>query len=351
MQHRFIFQNNNYHIQRDIEKTLENNKTRLLDQHQRRCRHFAYTYNAHGDVVQRTDSTGAVTKAYTYDAFGVEQDPDSSDQNPFRYCGEYFDKETGAYYLRARYYSPETGRFTQEDTHWNPANRLYGDEPQKINERTDELGLKTYAYAPDITAVMQSGNLYAYCAGNPVMYRDVTGKFLGWAVGALVGAVCGGIGAAISGEDVVAGALGGAASGLITGAAADFLIVTGGSGIVVVAVSAAAGMAGAIADKMVVYVITGDIERDEVISAAIFGAVSGALGGLTEGAITSLAELAKQKGKDVGRMAYNMLKKEICEMPENIAAEFLSNMLSWLIELGYCVSEEMIYEAFYDGVL
>ena len=183
------------------------------------------------------------------------------------------------------------------------------------------------------------------------MYRDVTGKFLGWAVGALVGAVCGGIGAAISGEDVVAGALGGAASGLITGAAADFLIVTGGSGIVVVAVSAATGMAGAIADKMVVYAITGDIERDEVISAAIFGAVSGALGGLTEGAITSLAELAKQKGKDVGRMAYNMLKKEICEMPENIAVEFLSNMLSWLIELGYCVSEEMIYEAFYDGVL
>ena len=310
-----------------------------------------YLYNAHGDVVQRTDSTGAVTKTYTYDAFGVEQDKDSTDPNPFRYCGEYLDRETGTYYLRARYYAPETGRFTQEDTHWNPANRLYGDEPQKINERTDELGLKTYAYAPDITAVMQSGNLYAYCAGNPVMYRDVTGKFLGWAVGALVGAVCGGIGAAISGEDVVAGALGGAASGLITGAAADFLIVTGGSGIVVVAVSAAAGMAGAIADKMVVYVITGDIERDEVISAAIFGAVSGALGGLTEGAITSLAELAKQKGKDVGRMAYNMLKKEICEMPENIAAEFLSNMLSWLIELGYCVSEEMIYEAFYDGVL
>ena len=187
MQHRFIFQNNNYHIQRDIEKTLENNKTRLLDQHQRRCRHFAYTYNAHGDVVQRTDSTGAVTKAYTYDAFGVEQDPDSSDQNPFRYCGEYFDKETGTYYLRARYYSPETGRFTQEDTHWSPSNRLYGDEPQKINERTDKLGLKTYAYAPDITAVMQSGNLYAYCGGNPILYFDPNGtEWYHWLAGGLL---------------------------------------------------------------------------------------------------------------------------------------------------------------------
>ena len=125
--------------------------------------------------MQLTDEDGEVTKTYVYDAFGVEKDPDSADPNPFRYCGEYFDRETGTYYLRARYYSPETGRFTQEDTHWNPANRLYGDEPQKINERTDKLGLKTYAYAPDITAVMQSGNLYAYCAGNPVMYRDVTG--------------------------------------------------------------------------------------------------------------------------------------------------------------------------------
>ena len=136
---------------------------------------------------QRTDSSGAVTKAYTYDAFGVEQNPDSTDPNPFRYCGEYLDRETGTYYLRARYYSPEMGRFTQEDTHWNPANRLYGDEPQKINERTDKLGLKSYAYAPDITAVMQSGNLYAYCGGNPILYFDPNGtEWYHWLAGGLL---------------------------------------------------------------------------------------------------------------------------------------------------------------------
>ncbi|MBQ1554791.1 MAG: hypothetical protein IIZ68_04970 [Clostridia bacterium] len=39
-----------------------------------------------------------------------------ADPNPFRYCGEYFDVESGAYYLRARYYGPSIGRFTQEDT-------------------------------------------------------------------------------------------------------------------------------------------------------------------------------------------------------------------------------------------
>ena len=53
-----------------------------------------------------------VTKTYDYDAFGNEAEPSSTDTNPFRYCGEYFDTETGTYYLRARYYDPAVGRFT-----------------------------------------------------------------------------------------------------------------------------------------------------------------------------------------------------------------------------------------------
>ena len=92
------------------------------------------------------DSTGASTRAYDYDAFGVEKKPDPLDENPFRYCGEYFDRETETYYLRARYYDPNIGRFTQQDTHWNTANSIYGDNPQKINEREDKLGLKSYSY-------------------------------------------------------------------------------------------------------------------------------------------------------------------------------------------------------------
>ena len=54
-----------------------------------------YHYNAHGDVVQLTNSSGTVTKNYTYDAFGVEQDASDSDANPFRYCGEQFDTRPG----------------------------------------------------------------------------------------------------------------------------------------------------------------------------------------------------------------------------------------------------------------
>ena len=67
-------------------------------------------------------------------------------------------------------------RVTQQDTHWNTSNMIYGDNPQKINEREDKLGLKTYSYAPQISAVVQIGNLYVYAVGNPVMYADEDGE-------------------------------------------------------------------------------------------------------------------------------------------------------------------------------
>ena len=135
-----------------------------------------YLFNAHGDVVTTTNLNGTVNQSYDYDAFGNEKNPDALDTNPFRYCGEYLDFETGSYYLRARYYDPSIGRFSQQDTHWNTANMIYGDNPQKINEREDKLGLKTYTYTPQVAAVLQSGNLYAYCLNNPLKYGDTSGK-------------------------------------------------------------------------------------------------------------------------------------------------------------------------------
>ena len=67
------------------------------------------------------------------------------------------------------------GRFTQEDTHWNTSNMIYGDEPQQIGEYEDPLGTSRYTYAPQVTAVMQAGNLYGYCVENPVRYTDTSG--------------------------------------------------------------------------------------------------------------------------------------------------------------------------------
>ena len=146
-----------------------------------------YLFNAHGDVTGLTGSSGAVTKTYRYNAFGAELNADPADSNPYRYCGAYFDPESGTYYLRARYYAPAEGRFTQEDAHWSASNRIYGDQPQK----------RAYGggYMPQLSAVLQSGNLYVYGINNPVMYADLTGESIiltSIIIGAAVGAVLGG---------------------------------------------------------------------------------------------------------------------------------------------------------------
>lgn len=68
--------------------------------------------------------------------------------NPFRYRGYYLDDETGLYYLNARYYDPEIGRFISADSIEYLA-------PETIN------GL----------------NVYAYCLNNPVMGYDPSGTW------------------------------------------------------------------------------------------------------------------------------------------------------------------------------
>ena len=82
-----------------------------------------YVTDPHGNVVQLTNESGAVTKTYEYDSFGNEVNPDGEDENPFRYCGEYYDKETEEVYLRARYYQPEMGRFQTRDTYTGEEDR------------------------------------------------------------------------------------------------------------------------------------------------------------------------------------------------------------------------------------
>ncbi|WP_343252801.1 RHS repeat-associated core domain-containing protein [Ligaoa zhengdingensis] len=102
-----------------------------------------YLYNAHGDVVQLTDATGTVTQEYEYDAFGNEQNPNANDTNPMRYCGEYFDAETGTIYLRARYCDPRIGRFTASDPAGSGLNWYTYCENNLIN-KVDPFGLESY---------------------------------------------------------------------------------------------------------------------------------------------------------------------------------------------------------------
>ena len=94
---------------------------------------------------------------YIYDAWGNHKVVDNNGNeitdtahigniNPYRYRGYYFDTETGLYYLKSRYYDPETGRFISLDD-------ISFADPDTIN------GL----------------NLYAYCCNNPVMHIDPNG--------------------------------------------------------------------------------------------------------------------------------------------------------------------------------
>ena len=99
-----------------------------------------YVKDAHGNTVTTLDGAKNEIKDYSYDAFGNQFNAvSSSDTNPFRYCGEYYDNESGNIYLRARYYDSSIGRFVTEDP------------------------------------VKDGLNWYAYCSGNPVMFVDGTG--------------------------------------------------------------------------------------------------------------------------------------------------------------------------------
>ena len=89
---------------------------------------------------------------YSYDAWGkctIKTNVSGiAAINPFRYRGYYLDDETCLYYLNARYYDPEIGRFISADS-------ISYLEPETIN------GL----------------NIYSYCKNNPVVNVDPSGEF------------------------------------------------------------------------------------------------------------------------------------------------------------------------------
>jgi len=116
--------------------------------------HF-YHSNSIGSVVALTDSTGAVSERYDYDDFGktrilapdgVAARTQSAIGNPYSFTGQRFDVETGLYYYKARYYSPETGRFLQRDP----------------------MGYK------------DGMGLYAYVGNNPINFTDPFGLEKNW---------------------------------------------------------------------------------------------------------------------------------------------------------------------------
>ena len=96
------------------------------------------------------DESGNFVVKYDYDAWGnhrvlngagtvITDTQHIGHKNPFRYRGSYYDSETGLYYLKSRYYDPETCRF--------------------INMDSVEYADPSYLHGL---------NLYAYCNNNPI---------------------------------------------------------------------------------------------------------------------------------------------------------------------------------------
>lgn len=117
-----------------------------IDEHlamERSGQFYYFLADGLGSIVAITNGNGSVVQSYEYDSFGMVK-PSTGFRNSYTYTGREWDKETGLYYYRARYYDPMEGRFISKD----PSSFSGGDV-----------------------------NLYGYTANNPINMKDPSGLF------------------------------------------------------------------------------------------------------------------------------------------------------------------------------
>jgi RHS repeat-associated protein len=68
-----------------------------------------------GSITSLTNTAGAVAATQVYDSFGNTTSSSGTLTNPFRYTGREADDNIHAYFYRARYFDPFSGRFVSED--------------------------------------------------------------------------------------------------------------------------------------------------------------------------------------------------------------------------------------------
>jgi RHS repeat-associated protein len=131
-----------------------------------------YGYDGHGSVRFLTNSSGAVTDTYDYDAFGTLITHTGSTPNNYLFAGEQFDPDLSLYYNRARYLDVCTGRFWGMDTYegsiaqplsfhkytYARGNSVNGKDPSgNFAASLAELEIaSTAAITIDLTAILQS---------------------------------------------------------------------------------------------------------------------------------------------------------------------------------------------------
>ena len=73
---------------------------------------YFYLHDRLGSVRQVIDCNAVTAATYTYNPYGedFETECDEDIYNPFKYTGQWYDKEIAQYYLRARQYDPQLMR-------------------------------------------------------------------------------------------------------------------------------------------------------------------------------------------------------------------------------------------------
>ena len=110
-----------------------------------------YHYDPIGSTVALSNTSGDITDQYLYDAFGNINRRTGNTPNPFQYVGQLGiqNDETGLFYMRARYYNPESGKFISRDPIGLVGGLngyLYGN--QNPISQIDPSGLTGYNYCP-----------------------------------------------------------------------------------------------------------------------------------------------------------------------------------------------------------
>lgn len=120
-----------------------------------------YHADGMGSVRGLSDASGALTDSYTYDAYGLLTDSNGTTLNPYLYRGEQYDADLNAYYLRARYYQPGTGRFLTTDPMVGVPNSpitlqryVYGnDAPVNFLDSSGKMSLPFLSYLFSIRSI------------------------------------------------------------------------------------------------------------------------------------------------------------------------------------------------------
>ena len=122
--------------------------------------YYLYNKDIQGSTSILIKEDGSADATYQYTDYGETIiHGDDQAKNEVCYTGGIYDQSTGLYYLNARYYNPEDGRFMTEDT-----------------------------YRGDTTK-SETGHLYVYCANNPVNAIEPNGKLPVFLVPLIKGAV------------------------------------------------------------------------------------------------------------------------------------------------------------------